>query len=296
MTPDSDDSSSGDPPATPASKESQAAGPKRAGKRKTKKQPPSATARSKSKTQSQSKTRSKRQPAKKQPEENASSGRRTGLRQTAHIAQMAFIVVASFFVYAFVATAKEGETRRACTPLCAMSPNYAAVNRKVPEFELKNLANETVKMSDYRGQVVILNIWSKTCPPCLEEMPSLAQLGHSLAGRDDIALVTITTDESARDAEKTLQSILGTEAPFEVLVDSEAEVVGGKFGTKLYPETWFVDPKGIIRARVDGPRDWSKALPLEFAESLRSPLGCDLRIVRGEARGSGAAICEDMGY
>lgn len=218
------------------------------------------------------------------------------LRKTAHVAQLAFIVVASFFVYAFVATAKEGETRRACTPLCAMKPNYAATNRRAPSFELKNLSGESVRLSDYRGKVVILNFWSKTCPPCLEEMPSLAQLGHSLSGRNDIALVTITTDESAADAAKTLQSILGTNAPFEVLVDPNSEVVGDQFGTKLYPETWFIDPKGIIRARIDGARDWAGSLPLEFAESLRSPLSCDLRFDRGRPKGSAASVCEDMGY
>ena len=34
------------------------------------------------------------------------------------------------------------------------------------------------------------------------------------------------------------------------------KVVGDSFGTKLYPETWFIDPKGVVRARVDGARSW----------------------------------------
>ena len=169
----------------------------------------------------------------------------------AQLAQMLFIVAASFFVYGFVSMAKDGEARRACAPLCAIKPDYAADNRRAPDLELSNLEGKKIKLSDYRGKVVVLNFWSKSCPPCLEEMPSLASLAHSLSHRDDIVLLTVTTDESATDARDTLTSILGVDAPFEVLVDPDAEVVSKKFGTKLYPETWFIDPDGVIRARVD---------------------------------------------
>lgn len=214
----------------------------------------------------------------------------------ASAAQIAFIVAASLFVYSFVATAKDGETRRACASLCALKPHYAHQNRRAPDFELPNLQGKTRKLSDYRGKVVILNFWSKSCPPCLEEMPSLASLGHSLSGRDDIVLLTITTDESAEDARSTLTSLLGTQAPFEVLIDPDAEVVTDKFGSKLYPETWFIDGDGIIRARVDGARDWSSALTLSFAESLASPLACNMHFDGQKPSGSDAGLCKEMGH
>ncbi len=211
-------------------------------------------------------------------------------------AQIAFIAAASLFVYSFVATAKDGETRRSCASLCALSPNYAAQKRRAPNFELPNLNGKKVRLSDYRGKVVILNFWSKSCPPCLEEMPSLAQLGHSLESRDDIVLLTITTDETADDARSTLASILGQEAPFEVLLDPEAEVVTDKFGSKLYPETWFIDHEGVIRARVDGARDWGSALALKYAESLASPLSaCGIEFEHGLAQGDQAGLCREMG-
>lgn len=213
----------------------------------------------------------------------------------AQTAQVLFIVAASWFVYGFVSMAKDGETRRTCTATCAMKPHYAAQNRAAPDFELPNLNGKMVRLSDYRGKVVVLNIWSKSCPPCLEEMPSLAALGHTLASRDDIVLLTITTDESAEDARSTLQSILGQEAPFEVLIDPDTKVVADMFGTKLYPETWFIDGKGVIRARVDGARDWSTALAVQFAESLKTPFACGITFRKGKAQGSNAELCADMG-
>lgn len=208
---------------------------------------------------------------------------------------MAFVVLAILFVYAFVVSAKDGENRRACSALCALSPHYAAIERRAPEFELPNLAGKPVRLSSFRGKVVIVNFWSKTCPPCLEEMPSLAKLGHALENRKDIVLLTITTDESAEDARRTLASLLGDDAPFEVLVDSETTVVGDKFGTKLYPETWFIDARGVIRARFDGARDWAAPEVIEFAESLIKPLECSIDFRRGAPTGAQAHICEETG-
>ena len=170
----------------------------------------------------------------------------------APFAQFAFIALAAVIVYSFVATAREGEGRRTCTPLCTMRPNYADQNRLAPEFELENLSGKKVRMSDYRGRVVILNFWTKTCRPCLEELPSLGDLAKVLVKHPNMSLVTICTDESAKDAKETLASVMGGEVPFEVLMDPDSKVVGDKFGTQLYPETWFIDPAGVIRARIDG--------------------------------------------
>lgn len=212
------------------------------------------------------------------------------------LAQVAFILVAATFVYAFVSTAKEGETRRACDALCAMKPQYADYARKAPNFSLPNLDGKLISLSDYRGKVIILNFWSKSCPPCLEEMPSLAQLGEGLKGRDDIVLITISTDDSAEDARNTLLSTLGRPAPFEVLIDADARVVTDLFGTKLYPETWYIDAEGIIRARLDGKRDYGDSQALALAESLKSPLVCGLRFREGQAKGKNAELCDSMGH
>lgn len=210
------------------------------------------------------------------------------------VVQIVFVALASLFVYAFVATAKDGETRRTCAPLCALQPHYAGQSRRAPDFELPNLEGRLVRLSDYRGKSVLLNFWSKTCPPCLEEMPSLALLGHALQKRSDVVLLTITTDESAEDARATLRSILGSDAPFEVLVDPESRVVGDLFGTKLFPETWLIDPHGVIRARVDGARDWSSPLTLRVLESFHAPLSCSIGFERGEPTGPDAAVCAEF--
>src|SRR5687768_11459838 len=157
-----------------------------------------------------------------------------------------------------------------------MKPNYAGLNRLAPEFELESLSGGKVKLSQYRGKVVILNFWTKTCPPCLEEMPSLVELAKILESHPRIQLVTICTDDTMEEARDTLKSVLGGMPPFTVLLDPDSQIVGTKYGTKLYPETWFVDSRGVIRARFDGGRKWSDALAIDFAESLADPLTCEI--------------------
>jgi peroxiredoxin len=211
-------------------------------------------------------------------------------------AQLGFVVVASISVYAFVAVAKESEVRRSCSAACALRPDYAAEARRAPSFELPNLNGEKIRLDSFRGKTVILNFWSKTCPPCLEEMPSVAALGHALHARNDVVLLTVTTDESREDAVNTLRSILADDVPFEVLLDPDAKVVGELFGTKLYPETWIIDRNGTIRARVDGARDWSSKAVLDFVESLDTPLSCPIVFQKAKPTGVYAGLCESLGH
>ncbi len=210
------------------------------------------------------------------------------------IGQLAFIAFAAFLVYTFVTAAQDGEARAACTALCALRPAYANQNRAAPDFELPDLNGRRVKLSSYRGKTVILNFWTKTCKPCLEEMPSLLDL-HALlkAEGGEVELVTITTDESAEDARQTLRAVLGKDPPFTVLIDPDGDIVSGKFGTRLFPETWFIDPRGVIRARVDGARDWTSPMVIEVGRMVSRPLGCGITFDQSKARGDRRAICGD---
>jgi peroxiredoxin len=219
----------------------------------------------------------------------------SAVMKIAHLAQLAFTLWAAAGVYSFLTTARDGERRRLCTPACALRPHYANDDRLAPDFELPTLDGSTKKLSDYRGKVVVLNFWTKTCRPCLEEMPSLADFARVLHREgDDLELLTVTTDESIQDARDTLTSVLNGDAPFTTFVDAENTIVADKYGTKLYPETWFIDKQGVIRARFDGARDWMKPLHVEFAQSLRGPAVCDIEFKAQTPEGPMAGVCSDV--
>src|SRR5580692_13087059 len=111
------------------------------------------------------------------------------------LAQVAFVVVAALFVYGFVAVTKEGETRRLCSAPCFLHPDYLGADRKAPDFTLKDMRGNPVRLESYRGKVVILNFWTKTCGPCREELPDLAEMTQVLADRKDVVVLSVSTDD-----------------------------------------------------------------------------------------------------
>jgi peroxiredoxin len=210
------------------------------------------------------------------------------------IAQIGFVVLASLFVYGFVAVSKEGETRRVCSAPCFLHPDYMAADRRAPPFSLKDLQGATVTLDSLRGKVVVLNFWSKTCGPCLEEMPELAELTKILRDRSDVVVLAVSVDDGPDEVKPTLQTVLREAPPFGVLFDPDSTVVGGRYGTQLFPETWFIDKRGVIRARFDGAREWTNPLVVNFIDALRAGDFCDVKIEGRTLAGKAAAICDDM--
>ncbi len=211
------------------------------------------------------------------------------------LAQIAFIMAASLGAYSFVRAGQADHRRAACASLCQLRPAYAGRNRSVPDFELPDLEGRPVRFSSLLGSgPVVLNFWTKSCKPCLRELPSLAEFAR-LVAQDGVKVVTLCTDEGPEAIAADLAAALGgREPPFAVLFDPDYEVVTDLFGTTLYPETWFIDDRGIIRLRIDGVRDWTSPIALEVIEMIGRPLGCPVDFFRGQPRGPHAGLCGDM--
>jgi peroxiredoxin len=212
----------------------------------------------------------------------------------AALAEIGFILLAGTAVYAFVSMARSSETRRACLPLCTTRPAYAGQTRTAPEFELPDLDGRKVSLSQHKGKTIILNFWTSTCPPCLEEMPSLSALAKVVAKRKDVVVLTVSTDANETAARRALEASIGAPAPFPTLLDPESSTVGAKYGTRLFPETWLIDKSGIIRARFDGARDWSDPLMLELIDSLSKPMACDVEFTSESNDSRGDQICDEL--
>lgn len=211
------------------------------------------------------------------------------------LAHIAFVLAAAVGVYSFVTVAKEGEARRRCSATCLLRPNYAGYERKAPDFQLTDTSGKSVSLSSYAGKVVILNFWTKTCGPCLEEMPDVADLARIVKPMGDVEVLTVSTDETPAEAIGTLKSVLRGDPPFTVLMDPEAKsVVGPKFGTSLYPETWIIDKSGVIRARFDGGREWSNATVVEMVEQIRGGGYCEVEAREGRFVGKDAHVCDSL--
>jgi thiol-disulfide isomerase/thioredoxin len=221
------------------------------------------------------------------------------------ILQLLFISVAAAAVYLFVGAAQSDQRRMSCSAMCAFNPDYAARNRTAPDFELPDMQGKKVRLSSFRGKTVFLNFWTKTCGPCLKEMPLLGDFARTIKDRKDMVILTVSTDDGPNDVRDTLKVALSNEMgrpsgraediPFVVLFDPESKVVNGLYGTRMFPETWVIDPGGVIRARFDGERNWGSAGIVEIGEMVAKPGGCLVEFSRGKAQGQFAGLCDSDG-
>ena len=212
----------------------------------------------------------------------------------AYAAYGVFVLLAAVLVYNFVTVAREGEARRECSALCLMHPNYAGADRVAPDFRLKDMNGKDVTLSSYRGKVVLLNFWVSTCGPCKEEMPDLAELAEILKPQKDVAMLTVSVDDGPDAVRDLMRTILRGDPPFPVLFDPDgADAVRTKFGTNLFPETWLIDKRGVIRARFDGARAWKDPVAVELINELRGSDYCPVEIKNGTTTGKAARFCED---
>ena len=183
-----------------------------------------------------------------------------------------------------------GEIAAPCRALCAMGPSAAGSTRAAPAFSLKNEKGETVTFESLRGKVVIVNLWI-AIPEVLPDMPELAKLWALVRARKDVAFVSIAGDGLPERPKEMLRTQFGAAEHYPVLFDPTG-TVAQDFGTFQFPETWIVDPGGILRARFDGARKWSDANVLAFIDSLRDGRFCPIEIEDGRMSGLGSDYCD----
>jgi peroxiredoxin len=183
------------------------------------------------------------------------------------VAQLAFLVVAMAAVVVFARAVRDGEQRRAPETLVQyLQPSYVGANRLAPDFDLVDRAGRHVRLSSLRGKVVVLHFWTRTCEPCIDELQrSIPAFDEIVRGRDDLALVMVTVDPDWESIAPLVPA--GLRAP--ILFDPQRRVVSGKYGTRLFPETWVIDPRGVIRARFDHPLEWDSPLWVSYLTSLK---------------------------
>jgi peroxiredoxin len=143
---------------------------------------------------------------------------------------------------------------------CAKEEKPAREGNPAPEFTLKNLAGQEVKLADLRGKVVLVNFWATWCPPCREEIPSMERLNRAMAGKP-FQMLAISIDEGGKEAVESLFKKAGVTLP--TLLDPDQKT-GKRYGITGVPETFIVDKKGVILKKVVGPLDWSDPMVAEF--------------------------------
>lgn len=118
-----------------------------------------------------------------------------------------------------------------------------------PGFELTDIDGNLVRLDQYRGKVVLVNLWASWCQPCRAEMPAMESVYRNL--KDDgfvILAVNITTQDDKNQAILFARE-LGLSFP--LLLDEEGEVERA-YALQGLPTSFFIDQNGIIRSLIIG--------------------------------------------
>jgi len=133
-----------------------------------------------------------------------------------------------------------------------------------PNFTLPDLKGKMVSLADYKGQVVLLNIWATWCRPCVEEMPSMEKLHQELKD-EKFVIIAVSIDESGADVVRPFMK--KHKLSFPALIDS-AGTINSLYQTTGVPESFIIDKQGKILEEIIGPRDWAAPGALKYFQSL----------------------------
>lgn len=121
-----------------------------------------------------------------------------------------------------------------------------AVGLEAADFSVETLSGEIIKMSELRGQPVVLNFWATWCPPCKEEMPLFDAYAKNFAGE----VFFLAVDAQEEDA--VVQSYVDQSGVSLAIGMDRDGNVADRYFVHSFPVTFFIDGDGIIRAQHIG--------------------------------------------
>ena len=174
----------------------------------------------------------------------------TGMRERVK-AFIFFIVVGSvagFFVYREVTRVGE--------------PGVINIGQQAPDFSIKDQQGRLVKLSDYRGKAVFLNLWGTWCQPCVAEMPEMETLYQKFKDRKfQMMAVSIDNDWAEvnkfyKDHDLTLPAFL-----------DPGHQVADLYKVFKYPETFLIDANGNV-VKHTWQEHWADPRTMKTVENL----------------------------
>jgi cytochrome c biogenesis protein CcmG/thiol:disulfide interchange protein DsbE len=154
---------------------------------------------------------------------------------------VASIVLLAVFGIAWVALAAMGSSGLGQDPF----------GREAPDFALPKVEGEgTIALSGLRGRPVVLNFWAAWCEPCKQEAPVLAAAEKTWRSQG-VRFLGVDSEDVREDA-IAFEATYGVD--YQSVFDPE-RTVANQYGVLGYPETFFIDADGIIRAKYVGPID-----------------------------------------
>ena len=159
-----------------------------------------------------------------------------------------------------------------------------------PDFVAQDLSGKAVRLAQFRGKVVFLNLWTTWCPPCREEMPAMQALATKLGGQDFVMLAVSEDDGGVPVVKQFVETMKLT---FPVLVDPSGDV-GRRYGVSGYPGDLHHRPRGTSGRPLHRAAQLARPGHREGPEDpdRRGPLGArsGRKLIQSEVTLAGIAV------
>ena len=134
-----------------------------------------------------------------------------------------------------------------------------------PDISVVSITNgSTLKLSDLKGKVVLLNFWATWCPPCREEIPSMMKLNSFMAGKP-FQIVAISIDEGGKP---TIDSFFKETGLFLPTYLDASGTSSKSYGITGVPESFIIDKQGVLVKKIIGGLSWDSPETVAFIEGL----------------------------
>ena len=140
------------------------------------------------------------------------------------------------------------------------SVGIGQTGRKAPTLALKDLQGRTLRLSNYKGKVVLLNFWATWCPPCRAEMPDLIRMQREYRAKG-LQVIGITYPPQEIKGVRQFIRKLGVNYPV-ALGTKETKTLFDE--SETLPVTIVIDRQGNVRERIEGI-----LLPEEFEQKIK---------------------------
>ena len=136
--------------------------------------------------------------------------------------------------------------------------------QQAKDFNVVALEGGKVRLADFKGKVVFLNLWATWCGPCMEEMPAMERLWQRYKGQG-LVVIALSMDSSGAKVVKPF--IEQAKFTYRVALDPKMEIAQ-LYGARSVPSTFIIDRSGVLRAIALGPRDWDGRASLAYFDAL----------------------------
>jgi thiol-disulfide isomerase/thioredoxin len=137
--------------------------------------------------------------------------------------------------------------------------------KPVPDLNFQDAAGKPLRLADFHGKVVLLNLWATWCIPCRAEMPTLDHLQAQLGG-PGFEVVAVSIDRGGMKAVDPFFHEIGL-AHLARYLDPSGEAAG-HLGALGLPTTLLIDPEGRELGRLVGPAEWDSTEMIAFLRKV----------------------------